>query len=386
MRSGIKGPEDVRAPTGVGGFEVTYDPADMIELVRIGAAVQFRNAIEIVDGRAVAQETGLSDLVMDLNNKFRKDPTQLVHAVSGWQWTEGEKTVWLARLESSVEERWSKQFRFYATDEGLCGVQALTCVDVDVKTGAQGPRDHLVIEVLKTPPDQALDLGRLVYGPGGPRDNRMILESDDVNGRKDAFGMESFTFEEAGSDMEQKSHVRLKAWSVRFKAGTATPPKIKANVQGQGPRIMDNARERYDLLCGVLGAFGFDEARLSFNFAGLGAEAVLQVGDGRPMVVADHEFGHVFGLKDEYAVDRGSEMRGDEKPAGKPSGHDELSRSQGLPGSVLENGDSLMSLGQALRPAYGAPFLWALKKVTRTNAWSDLKPAGSSTAAPDWGP
>lgn len=38
LRSGLKGPEDVRAPTGIGGFEVSYDPADMIEHVRIGGA------------------------------------------------------------------------------------------------------------------------------------------------------------------------------------------------------------------------------------------------------------------------------------------------------------------------------------------------------------
>jgi hypothetical protein len=383
VRSGIKGPEDVRAPTGLGGFEVAYDPAAMVEWVRIGAAVQFRNGIEIVDGKAVAQEKDLGGIADWLNSEFGKDPLQLSRNAFRWQWTEGEKAAWLSRLKSSVEERWSRQFLFHATAEGFEGLQALASVDVDVQAGVQGPRDHLALEVFKTPPEQALNLGRLEYGEGGPLDNRMFLESGDVEGRRDDFGRDAFTFDEALPGLTRESFSSLKSWAIRFKAGTNTPPRIVARVQGYGARLVDSARERFEVMGGVLEAYGFDASRLSFEYAGPGSEAILLVGDGRPMVTADHEFGHAFGLKDEYAKDPGGGLDGKGKPApaGAPTGHDELARCQGLPGAVYENSDGLMSLGEAMRPTYGAPFLWALKKVTRMDGWSDQPPVKGS--APD---
>ena len=375
VQSGVKGPEDVRAPTGIGGFEVSYDPAAMIEHIRIGGSVEFKNGIEIVDGKAVPGNKELADCAEQINSTAHQNLAILVQEASRWQWTEGDKAAWLARLESVVEAGWDRQFLFHAQPEGWEGQEATTAVDVDVHAGAKGPADHLTIEVYRTPADLSPVRSHVQAGVGGAHDNRMVLGSTDTAGSPLEFGTQPVEFPEGAVDLDPDGVQTLRMWAIRFKGASATPVRVKVHVQGDGERLHDNARERFETIRTTVDLVGFDPERLSFHYAGPGNQAVLQVGNGESQVVARHEFGHAFGLKDEYAGDPGGNIEAGGRRAGMRSQHDDLARSVGLEGSVVENSDSLMSLGTALQPSYGAPFLWALRKVTQMEAWGDTPPA-----------
>jgi hypothetical protein len=203
----------------------------------------------------------------------------------------------------------------------------------------------------------------------------MVLGSTDVAGRPEGFETFEVGFPEGSADLDRNCRERLQTFSIRFKAATNDPVRVTVRVQGEGERPYDTALERFESLQMYLDALGFDRERLSFEYAGPGAGATMRMGAARSQVIASHEFGHQAGLRDEYATDPGGGVQGTSGPAGLPGGHDTLAKSVGLDGSVVENRDSLMSLGAALRPSYGAPFLWALRKVTRMDAWSATPPS-----------
>ncbi|HOI11664.1 MAG TPA: hypothetical protein PK313_14390, partial [Myxococcota bacterium] len=52
VAQGLMGPMQVRAPTGIGGFDVSYSPAAEVELVRIGGGVVFKDVITLKGGWA----------------------------------------------------------------------------------------------------------------------------------------------------------------------------------------------------------------------------------------------------------------------------------------------------------------------------------------------
>ena len=91
----------------------------------------------------------------------------------------------------------------------------------------------------------------------------------------------------------------------------------------------------------------------------------LVVGSGVQQVVAAHEAGHMFGLSDEYTAP----FSGTGKPRGSPVDAN-LGPSQGLPGAVSENTDSIMSVGAAVKPQHYATFLEALKHISGMQEWA----------------
>lgn len=102
------------------------------------------------------------------------------------------------------------------------------------------------------------------------------------------------------------------------------------------------------------------------EFAGNGEGLTLVVGGGAQQVVAAHEAGHMFGLDDEYDTQFGATR----PAAGAPVDDTNLGTSQGLPGPVAENTDSIMSLGAAVKPQHYMTFLEALKDVTGMTEWA----------------
>ncbi|MGA1870577.1 MAG: OmpA family protein [bacterium] len=90
----------------------------------------------------------------------------------------------------------------------------------------------------------------------------------------------------------------------------------------------------------------------------------LIVDGGERMVTAIHEFGHAFGLDDEYGV------------VGTTPEHDPMARAmtdasgRHLPGAVREHNAGVMSLGNEVRPRHYATFHHALETVTVKDPWS----------------
>ena len=82
------------------------------------------------------------------------------------------------------------------------------------------------------------------------------------------------------------------------------------------------------------------------------------------MITANHEWGHAFGLDDEYGT------------VGTDPDHDPLVQNMtdesgvNLPGAVREHNGGIMSYGNEVRPQYYATFHDALQTITSQSPWS----------------
>jgi hypothetical protein len=110
----------------------------------------------------------------------------------------------------------------------------------------------------------------------------------------------------------------------------------------------------------------------------------IVIGSGGSQNTLTHEFGHAFGLGDEYANtplvssglgrDTGTPQMGDDAT------HDNLVKNMvdagGAPlaGAVCEPTDSIMSVGNVVRPQHYATFHAALTQITKQSPWA-LGPA-----------
>ena len=100
----------------------------------------------------------------------------------------------------------------------------------------------------------------------------------------------------------------------------------------------------------------------------------LVVGDGSPQILAVHEFGHAFGLDDEYADT--AMYGGSGKAVGDAVTHDASAKKMQdaggnkLPGAIAETSDSIMSAGNVVRPQHYSTFHAALCSVSKETAWA----------------
>ena len=89
----------------------------------------------------------------------------------------------------------------------------------------------------------------------------------------------------------------------------------------------------------------------------------LIVGSGELQNTVAHEFGHVFGLDDEY-VSKGTSFGGTGTVAGTEVEHSGMSKAIGAGKAVSESSDNMMSMGNEVRAQHYATFGWALKELT----------------------
>lgn len=82
----------------------------------------------------------------------------------------------------------------------------------------------------------------------------------------------------------------------------------------------------------------------------------IKIGSGERQNTVAHEFGHVFGLADEY--EEGGRSAGDN------SGHDRLSKRMGTGAAPVENNDGIISMGNEVRAQHYSVFVWALRELT----------------------
>jgi len=83
--------------------------------------------------------------------------------------------------------------------------------------------------------------------------------------------------------------------------------------------------------------------------------------EGYGQNVLAHEFGHVFGLGDEYA----EVGNGYNRPAGTKATHDPLAKDAGVSGGAIVRDDNrMMSAGNVVGPAHYSTFADALKQLT----------------------
>jgi outer membrane protein OmpA-like peptidoglycan-associated protein len=92
----------------------------------------------------------------------------------------------------------------------------------------------------------------------------------------------------------------------------------------------------------------------------------LIVGTGELQNTVAHEFGHVFGLRDEYAS-KGTSFSGTGTTPGTEVGHSDMAEALGDDTVLSENSDNIMSMGNEVRSQHYATFGWALHQLTHKN-------------------
>lgn len=86
----------------------------------------------------------------------------------------------------------------------------------------------------------------------------------------------------------------------------------------------------------------------------------IRTGSGERQNTVAHEFGHVFGLSDEYT-------EGSRAP-GQLAWHDSTASAAGVTGGArIEESDNIISVGNTVRPQHYSTFAWALNQLTAAN-------------------
>jgi hypothetical protein len=85
----------------------------------------------------------------------------------------------------------------------------------------------------------------------------------------------------------------------------------------------------------------------------------VRIGTGERQNTVAHEFGHVFGLSDEYT--EGARV------AGQDAWHDHTAVNAGISaGAGVERSDNIISTGNEVRPQHYSTFAWALNMLTES--------------------
>ena len=411
------GPQDVipgtamaaPSPSATGGFEATYDPAGELLTIRMRCGVNFKDAIT-GSGASLTADPAAPNILGSLPPPGPRR-TAFVRA---HQWQGAEKTKFLTDLKSAVESAWSGQYEFHVNKPDWQWIGARVQVDIQARElgGTRAANDHLVMDSIKLPPAETLSQfgGGAVTGEGtqgSATDQTMTVSSNDVRGRTDNLLRDSVFFPNDSAALDATGTGTVNQFAARFNgaaAGTAgsRPANVTLEAHTSRAGTADHnqtlAQQRADAVRTQITSAGFtnvairviDDIEATAGATGNAAQdrrVDLIADGGAAQVVAAHEFGHAFGLGDEYANDPGAGLGGTPQPSGTRADHDaqtkamEAAGGQAQTGAVYENNDNIMSLGSVVQPQHYSTFHKALVTITAVNEWA-LGPKGAKPAPP----
>jgi hypothetical protein len=393
VAGGVRGPEDYVPTTNRGGFQVAYVPSvgDGALNVALKGAVDFVDGIEMLMGSlpfAVARQP--SPEVQAAASAINAMPAaQRAAAIAAWHWDDAAKATFLADFQTAVVGAWQRKYQFHCTREHWGDLGADVNVRVELHQGKKSGKDHMSLTTYKiadTAPAGGVGVVRS-HAKRDAHDNEMVLNSGDVRPRSDINLTRNVGFTAGTTTILPADTGRVSDFANRYQSGGSGPicsacgqeiaalsgTRINLHVQGAGADPQAQARTRFDALVAGLVAGGMSDAatKCDFHYDGEGDGARMIVGSGAQQAVAAHEAGHMFGLQDEYTAP----FSGTGVALGNPTDPG-LGIAQGLPGAVAENTDSIMSVGNAVKPQHYATFLEALKHVSGMSDWAFGPPTG----------
>jgi outer membrane protein OmpA-like peptidoglycan-associated protein len=398
---GVFGPEDLVPPTNIGGFAASYDPQRQVLLIQVRTGITFINGLTLAPtGAITANHTDLAQAAIDGNTIPVADRAAFV---ADFTWDRGQEDLFITNLQARVEGAWSSAGSgntFTCTKPGWESLTASVNVDVDVHRGAATGTDHLESTVYKVPDSGQYTITSAVDGnrndPNSAFDsdahnNGVEMSSTDVAPTpiENSLLRKSVFFGHDSAALDGTAQGTINAFSADFldaNLDLSNPVELVGHASSSGDDAYNAAlsQRRVDAVKAQLAAQGFTglNDRLSTQAQGeLGAvedpswrRVDLICGSGEGQLVASHEFGHVFGVLDEYAINPGGTIQGTGNPTGTVVGHDQMARAIGAGGAVAENNDGIMSLGNAVRPQHYATFGWALMQVSGINQWQVGRP------------
>ncbi|HEX8275598.1 MAG TPA: DUF4157 domain-containing protein [Longimicrobiaceae bacterium] len=393
---GRYGPQDVLGGGGLGGFTAFYDPldGDGVLTVQLRTAVRFHDSLTVSPGGAVVP--GLT------TPAFRRLAARLsalprarrAEAVARYQWTPAERGndgTWISTLVPLVRDAWSGQHRFFLNLPHHEWIGAQVRIDVQAEDRERTPADHMQLDAWKVPETESLEdfgLHHQVHmgSDTDPRDQTMQLASTNLQPKYDMLRL-ALPFAPGSAAVVGRARELADRWiglmngAGRHPAHQETSVVVDAHAsaaEGASAAGADLARRRAEAVRDYLSAHGFRDVagrvtlavRDPAGSAPADRRVDLVADGGERRIVALHEFGHAFGLDDEYSDPR----RG--RPLGAEPQHDEMARQMTdmngarLPGAVVEQNAGVMSWGNQVRPRHYATFHHALTRVTSQFEWA----------------
>jgi outer membrane protein OmpA-like peptidoglycan-associated protein len=400
---GLFGPRDLVPPTNIGGFAASYEPTSNVLTIQVRTGINFVNGLTLAPGTGVitSNHTDLNQAAIDGNSA---PVASRAGFVADFTWTRAQETAFIANLKARVEGAWSSGatgLSFTCTRPGWESLTATAHVDVDVHHGAATGTDHLESTVYKVPDSGQYTITSAVDGnrndpnvafDNDPHNNGVEMSSTDVASTPitNSLLRKSVTFAHDSAVLDATGQATVNAFTADFQDANldlTNPVTLEGHASSSGSDDYNRAlaQRRIDAVTAQLGTAGFtglnDRVTVDNQGETGAAEAPewrrvdLICGTGEGQAVASHEFGHVFGLLDEYAINPGGTIQGTGNPTGTVVGHDAMARAIGAGGAVSENNDGVMPLGNAVRPQHYATFGWALMQVTGVNQWQVGRPA-----------
>ena len=383
---------------GIGGFAAQYLPeavqGDGVLQITQGVAVAFKDTL-VVSGGTVTAHPDLphTDELNDMAAQVTAlaDPGQKATALAAFQWAPAERAPWIAALEPLIEQGWGGQHEFFLNKPRWEWLGAAVAVDMKIGERAKLATDHMALDAFKTPDNTSLKSWEIDHEVSSgsltdPFDQRLRLSSTSLGPKEYELLRKSVPFGFDSSQLTPDAKVTLDKFIARFDGDTALAAHQEvridlighASASGEEAYNLKLSQARADAVRAYLQAHGFHnvdtrvisdprgerEADPNDPRKAADQRVDLLVDGGARMVTALHEFGHAFGLDDEYGS------------VGDAVAHDawarEMSTASGdkLPGAVIEHNGGIMSLGNQVRPRHYATFHHALQSVTAQSPWA----------------
>lgn len=402
------GPQDVIGDGGLGGFSATYEPAAglgrLLALMRV--AVRFRDLLTVnAAGLAVPAFPEVAGLAATIN--AMPEP-QRTAAIVRYQWSPGERGdagTWITSLIPLIENRWGGQFEFFMNLAQHKWIGSTVTADLEVHDRARIATDHMELETWKTPPGESLRTFGLSHNVGSgsgsdARDQTMRLASTSLGPKEYDLLRESVRFANNSDTLTPAAQRELDTFIANFDGalGHAAHQEVRvvleshASSRGTAAYNRGLTDRRAATVRQYLTDHGFHNVvtRVSTDSRGeAGADLAnpdnaadrrvdLIVDGGARMNTATHEFGHAFGLDDEYA--HGSAAVGDDARHDPSAAEMTDAAGRYLPGAAIEHNGGIMSWGNEVRERHYAIFYKALVQVTGEKEWALGAPQSRAAA------
>jgi outer membrane protein OmpA-like peptidoglycan-associated protein len=396
-----------------GGFDASYDPANDELKITMRCGVEFKDGI----GKDGVAAKGLEKQLENI----RKLPTEAARqerlALFRWPEAKGakERVDFKNGVESTIEPFWSGNHQFFLRKKGWSWLGANVKIDIVIKDKEDIPDCHLTIKPVKVPPDVSLGANVEPGQATNARDQVMNVSSN--IGAADNFLNHRVTFAVNSAAIVGQQATNLNNVVQTFK-GAETSPGVADARSVQTPVVLTGrasatgdpahnqilSEQRAAAVEDFMRAKGFVNVEKRVTGSGVGDTTAtggenaddrrvdIVIGSGGSQNTLQHEFGHAFGLGDEYAntplVSSGLGRNTGTPQMGDDATHDNLVKNmvdaggQPLAGAVCEPTDSIMSVGNVVRPQHYATFHAALTQITKQSPWALGPKTGRSDPLP----
>jgi outer membrane protein OmpA-like peptidoglycan-associated protein len=384
---------DYHPSTGIGLFDAVYAPGDGLLTITVGIAFDFVNG-DPANPTWVASVGGPANAATFTADQFN--------------WTPEETREWKENAIAQVTAIWSGRHTFFTQKDCWAGTLPPVNVAIEIaERPATGEgKAHYVTTVNKWPTEPGLTESVTDPAAGADQSTARFQESgaDGITNPDSSHFVRDTTTRARYGEVDRDN-----PRTIQFPQNVGEPSAAdKARLQTFGRTLGQPYMPPFPVtLTGHSSSEGDEDLnmRLSEDRARSVSNEIVSAGAQRqPTVVplgeagagptpewrrvditvgdfeADqttvaHEFGHMFGLDDEYPT-----ADGGTRDVGTAVGHSPLAERL-IPGQqpiLAHHSDNIMSNGEVVRPHHYVTFLEVLGKMTDTEGTWDIRPAVSA--------